>query len=878
MASSDPLGLRRFGWKQRFLWERPLQHGTVPPENRGSIARVFTYLYGLGGLLLLGTLFLPHAEDWSPLPLIGVAVVAELVALGYLLAFDRVPLTISKLAPTFGTILIFVLLFWGGQGTSSAYSLYFFWVVLSAAYFFDNRIAVANVAVSVAAYALVLSLHPGAPLPLLHIAMLTGALLVAGTLTVRLHKQAEFAEGRTAAGERQTRQIIETAYDAFVSIDAEGRVTGWNTQAEATFGWMRDEVLGRSLAETVIPERYREAHRQGLRRFAQTGKGSKLAQRLEMTALRRDGQEFPVEFTISVLWNGCDHSFHAFLRDVTQRNHAERELRESEERFRLLIDNVTDYAIFMLDPEGNIATWNRGAERLSGYASEEIIGRHVSELYLPEDTQNGEPAAALARAAREGHVEHQGWRVRKDGTPFWTGASLTALRGEDGELRGFSKITRDLTERRLADLYEQTLHAATRVLAESGTLEEALPALLEATGHSLGWEVGDFWMAAEGSAPSELESVAFWHSLAEAPIEFKAETMRIPLRIGEGLTGGVWASAEPRWIQDVAVDEEFLRRDAALASGLHAAISIPVKSGRQVLAVMEFFSEEIRQPDPALLEMLHGLSHQIGQFIHRKQAEAEADRIKAEFFALVSHELRTPLTSIVGYLELLGEDPSERRSTEQRQEFLGIIDRNSQRLLRLVGDLLFVAQVESGKVEFERGPVKLSEVACESVDTFRARAASEGLELRSEIEDVGVSLGDGGRIGQALDNLVANAVKFTPGGGTVTLRLHPEGQTQAVMEVADTGVGIPKSEQGQLFERFFRADAAKAQSIEGTGLGLSIVETIVSGHGGKVSFESEEGVGTTFRITLPLERPVNSSIHSGARSRRRPVSSGTGAA
>jgi signal transduction histidine kinase len=237
--------------------------------------------------------------------------------------------------------------------------------------------------------------------------------------------------------------------------------------------------------------------------------------------------------------------------------------------------------------------------------------------------------------------------------------------------------------------------------------------------------------------------------------------------------------------------------------------------------------------------------------VHAENAQEEADRNKAEFFALVSHELRTPLTSIIGYLELVRGNGSRPPGGKQ-VEFLDVIHRNSRRLLRLVGDLLFIAQIQASGVELERAEFELEEVVNESVETFRARATREGIELRVETGDVPTCSGDAGRMGQVLDNLISNAIKFTPEGGSVTVRLHPEGATHAAIEVADTGMGIPVREQDRLFEDFYRSSGAKRLAIEGTGLGLAIVKTIVDAHGGDIELRSILNRGTTVRIRLPI--------------------------
>jgi signal transduction histidine kinase len=237
-------------------------------------------------------------------------------------------------------------------------------------------------------------------------------------------------------------------------------------------------------------------------------------------------------------------------------------------------------------------------------------------------------------------------------------------------------------------------------------------------------------------------------------------------------------------------------------------------------------------------------------------ARREAERMKDEFTALVSHELRTPLTSIIGYLELLrdeaeanGDDPA----AAQRTQFLTVVDRNARRLLRLVGDLLFVAQVEAGKLSLEEGDVDLGAIARESVEAAAPRARDGGVELTLEAGDEPLVRGDRDRLAQALDNLVSNAIKFTPEGGRVVVRLLCD-HGRAVIEVSDTGIGISEADLQQLFQRFFRTQRATSAAIPGVGLGLTIAQAIVHAHEGQISVQSFDGEGTTFRIELPLHR------------------------
>lgn len=227
-----------------------------------------------------------------------------------------------------------------------------------------------------------------------------------------------------------------------------------------------------------------------------------------------------------------------------------------------------------------------------------------------------------------------------------------------------------------------------------------------------------------------------------------------------------------------------------------------------------------------------------------------AERARDEFFALASHEMRAPLTSIVGYAELLSEDleGSSPLTDEERSRFLEIVNRSSRRLLRLVGDLLFVARVESGGLEMEDEAFDLARPVQESLEAARPRAAAASLTLAGTVEGPLRVRGDEGRIGQALDNLIANAIKFTPEGGSVTVRAAGS-RHGAVVEVRDTGVGIPPEDRDRIYDRFFRG--SRGDSVEGVGLGLVITRAIIEGHGGHVEVESEAGRGSTFRVVLP---------------------------
>jgi len=230
----------------------------------------------------------------------------------------------------------------------------------------------------------------------------------------------------------------------------------------------------------------------------------------------------------------------------------------------------------------------------------------------------------------------------------------------------------------------------------------------------------------------------------------------------------------------------------------------------------------------------------------------EAQRIQEEFIALVSHELRTPLTSIRGYTELLLE---EGLTEDQQRDYLNVVDRNSERLLAVVDDLLLVEQIESGTIPLELGEVVLNDLIEQAEEAAKPLATSRNIGLEIVTDPGLVTSGDASRLGQVLDNLISNALKYTPEGGNVSLTTTRVGEN-AQIEVADSGIGIPEAEQDQMFDRFFRTSNARLAAIPGTGLGLVVTRGIVEGHGGTIGFESTEGVGTTFRVVIPL-RPTS---------------------
>jgi signal transduction histidine kinase len=245
----------------------------------------------------------------------------------------------------------------------------------------------------------------------------------------------------------------------------------------------------------------------------------------------------------------------------------------------------------------------------------------------------------------------------------------------------------------------------------------------------------------------------------------------------------------------------------------------------------------------------------LGTFVALRDTPAAraAARARDRFLALISHELRTPLTAIMGFVEIVLEDEADKLEADQLRA-VQVIGRNTRRLHRLVTDLLFVAQVEAQAAQIHRAPVDLGLLVTEAVESFRLQALEAGIELRAEGDRSATVLGDEDRLGQLLDNLMSNALKFTPAGGSVVVRLNSGRARCARLEVRDTGAGIAEEEQADVFEAFFRSPSAVAGHVPGVGLGLAVARSIVRAHQGEIGVSSAPGAGTTFAVELPLAK------------------------
>ncbi|HEY6083976.1 MAG TPA: PAS domain S-box protein, partial [Nitrospira sp.] len=436
---------------------------------------------------------------------------------------------------------------------------------------------------------------------------------------------ARAAEAALLQSQERNRAIVDTALDGLITIDSTGVVTDWNGQAAAIFGWPREEVLGRRLSELVIPPRDREAHEKGLRHFLASGESEILNRRVEMVALHRSGREFPVELAISPVRIGDTFFFSAFARDITERRDAETKLKESEARYRSVV-NALDEGVVVFDDQGMLRTGNVSAERILGLSMAELTKRSLNDATWKAIYEDGRPFPVDAFPPA---VTLRTWEscsgivmglYKPDGELRWLEVNSRPLRLK-GQAAPSAVVVSfsDITQRKRAEERLTAQYSVTRVLAESRTLEEAVPKIIQSVGQNLEWDCGVFWRV--DKVKGVLRCIDQWQHPSINLQLFASATWESVLKSGEELPGRIWASGKPAWVADVWKDEHFLRGNEAREAGIHGAFGFPVLVGSEVEGVIELFSRQVRSPDDELLKMIDDISLKIGQLGERTRTE-----------------------------------------------------------------------------------------------------------------------------------------------------------------------------------------------------------------------------------------------------------------
>jgi PAS domain S-box-containing protein len=634
-------------------------------------------------------------------------------------------------------------------------------------------------------------------------------------------------------GAERLRLLLDGARDhAIFMLDPEGRVTSWNEGARHVHGYAPEEIVGQHVSLLRTEETRGQAEAE-LRLALAKGRAED-----DGVRVRKDGSRFWANVVVTPLLDpdGAHVGFAVVIRDFTQRKAAEEKLRQGEERFRVLVEAVRDYAIFMLDPSGTVVSWNAGAERIKGYAPSEIIGKNFSLFYEEADRARHHPEEELRQAVENGVYSEEGWRVRKDGSRFWASVVITTLRDAHGKHVGFAKVTRDLTERRATDELLRQSEERLRLLVES--VRDYAIFMLDVNGNVTTWNSGA--ASIKGWSASEILGKHF--GIFYPPEDLAARRPERELEI---------AATEGRY------EEEGFRvrknGERFWANVIITAVHDPRTGELRGFAKVTRDLTERRQ----LERDARAAAERAGREQTRAVEAQKAIRMRDEFISVAAHELRTPLTALqlkVQSVELAMRANQHVPEAARHVERLSGALRQVARLTDLVERLLNVSRIVQGKLVLSFEEIDLSAVARQVVDDLREQAQQAGSSLRLDAPPSLLGQWDRPRLEQTLVNMISNAIKY--GNGKPIEVFVEQAGDRARMAVRDHGIGIAPEDTERIFARFERA--APAQNYGGLGLGLYVTRSIVEAHGGTIQVQSTPGHGATFIIELPL-RPAGAA-------------------
>ena len=455
------------------------------------------------------------------------------------------------------------------------------------------------------------------------------------------------------SGDARFERLLEAAPDAMVIVDRAGRIVLINSQTEKLFGYSRQELLGQSV-EVLIPETHRMRHASHRENYAQSPHARPMGSGLELSGRKKNGEVFPVEISLSPLEDSAGTLYLSAIRDVTERKRLDAALRQSEEYYRLLVDEVRDYAIFMLDREGRVVSWNKGAERIHGYSADEIAGQHFSKFHTSEESERGRPAETLDLAAAAGRWEEESWRIRKDGSRFWASVTITAVHGADGQIVGFAKVTRDITEQQRAR--EAFVLEITNSLVANLNAEKLLGAI-----HSCLKQLKHFDHAelALHDAKADALHVQKLGAAAGASVE---ETV---LPIANTPSGWVFGTRKPLLMTGRRAGElPFELPDRLKDLSVRSGCWLPLVGGDEMLGTLNVFSRRVGDFDEEDVHLLSQVAHQVGVALRNALTFQRVSELKdrlAEEKLYLEDELRTEFN----FEEIIGESAPIKRVLNQ---------------------------------------------------------------------------------------------------------------------------------------------------------------------------------------------------------------------
>lgn len=516
----------------------------------------------------------------------------------------------------------------------------------------------------------------------------------------------------------------------------------------------------------------------------------------------------------------------------------------AEEKFSLLVDSVRDYGIFLIDPKGNILSWNTGAERIKGYTSDEVIGKHFSIFYTDADIQRRHPQHELELALKNGKYEEEGWRLRKNGTKFWANVVITALKDKKGNHVGFAKVTRDLSERKEAE--EKLIKSEERLRKMFEGIKDYAMILLDPEGNVTSWNEGA--RRINGYEANEILGKSFKTFYPAQDIQMG----KCDYELVEAAETGRFEDEGWR-----------IRKDGTKfwASVLITAIRDDNGKVLGFSKVTHDITDRKRSDD--LLKMAYSnlekrVEERTSDLLRINDQLSEAVRTRDEFLSIASHELRTPLTplklQVQNFINNIRKGTIKTMPEERLQRMGDTCERALNRLTSLIDNLLDVSRINSGKLNLNFEDVNLAELAAEILERYKFDIQSAGSVTELTIKENVVGYFDRLRIEQIFLNLLTNSLKY---GNKKPIQIEISKERGfAKIIFKDNGMGISNKDFERIFERFERVNDNSNPNAGGLGLGLFITKQIVEAHGGTITVNSKEGEGASFTVLLPLEKQI----------------------
>jgi PAS domain S-box-containing protein len=637
---------------------------------------------------------------------------------------------------------------------------------------------------------------------------------------------------KSSESDAKYRGLLEAAPDAMVVVNQSGEIVLVNFQAEKQFGYWRDELIGQKV-KNIIPEGFAERLTADATRSTAEALAQQMGMGIELSGRRKDSSEFPIEIMLSPLESAEGILVTAAIRNISARKaaeqhlaqmedshrHTEVALRECDERYRLLLDGVHHYAIFMMDPQGKVVSWNAGAERIKGYNAAEIVGRNFSCFFRAEDVAQGKPEELLRLTAANGRHEEQAVRVRKDGSQFLSSLTFTALRDTAGNLRGFSEFSHDLSEGQASDARYR------------GLLEAAPDAMVVV---NQGGEIVLVNVQAEKQ---------FGYSRDEL-VGQKVKNI-IPQGFAERLIADATRSTADALAQQIGMGIELSgRRKDGSEFPIEIMLS-PLESTEGILVTAAIRNISVRkksEEDNAELE--RRVEERTKELAVANQVLEQSNVELKQFAYVASHDLQSPLRSISGFVELLQLE-YQGKFDDQAQDWIRRTVQAVEQMQTLIRDLLSYSRVDARSRPFTLIPFS---------DIVKAALT----QLDSSIRDSGAQvtwdplpeiMGDRSQLVQLMQNLIGNGLNYR---SDQLPRIHisaKRSETEWTFSVRDNGIGIDPKHHEQIFEIFKRLHNEK--EYPGTGIGLAVCRRVANRHGGRIWVESAPGRGSTFCFTIP---------------------------